>query len=134
MKPLSKDLALRMLNNPDKDIQDFAKEQYPELVNPMQFVKNFEDILKLAGKTMADIRKPYDKIELIRDVITCNHVFKNNEKRWYPVFYHSPFRFYNSACYYSLSVVSARICFRTSEEVEFVGKVFLQEYKEYNCQ
>lgn len=134
---LSKELAQQMLNTGDQNLKAFALENYPELQYNFEYikenVKDFDDILRIAKERGLDttIRKPYDKIELIRDVVTNNYKFTKGEERHCPWFYLNPFRFGSSPCYRSCSAVSARMCYQNSEQSDWAAETFLKEYKEF---
>lgn len=115
----------------------------------MDRVKNFDDILNIAGKTLEEVipyKNPktktqksinaYAKLQLVQDVLNKGFVFdfKNaNQYKYFPYFKYEAqggWVFCSYSYYYCNSIAGAAY-FKTSELATFAGETFINEYKEF---
>lgn len=128
-------------------------EKYFNINTPkklMDKIKNFDDILNIAGKTLEEVipyKNPktktqksinaYAKLQLVQDVLNEGFVFdfkNSNQYKYFPYFKHEAqggwvcYDYGNYGCYSSCAEAAY---FKTSELAMFAGKTFLNEYKEF---
>jgi len=132
------------------DAQKLLIEKYFDIEKPknlLKDIKNFDDILKISGKTLKDILiypnpktkkeirlNAFNKIELIKEVLNgeWEEDWNNdNQYKYYPYFTAlDGFAFFD--CYFGSYVFVSGVAFYKSKEIaEFAGKTFLKEYKEF---
>lgn len=117
----------------------FGKEQVS--CDIMDLIKDFDDILSLSGKTMADVQKPGDtedevackQAKLIAQVYNGGVVlntFDTNQYKYYP--YHkvtgSALSYLDCATWSAHSTVGVRLCFANSNHAIDAGKKFIDIY------
>src|SRR6187402_1946169 len=126
-------------------------EKYFTISTPkklMDKIKNFQDVLDLAGVEEEDIL-PYKKattrnqkrlnalakIQLVEEVLNEGWVadFSNSDYKYYPYFEKKAGSGWVCNCYVNLSSfsIAVAIYFKTSELATFAGKTFIKEYQEF---
>lgn len=132
------------------DKQKKLIEKYFKIEKPkglLKEIKDFNDILKISGKTLKDILiypnpktkkeirlNAFNKIELIKEVLNgeWEEDWNNgNQYKYYPYFT-SRVGFAFDVCGLCSYDFGSVVAFYKSKEIaEFVGKTFLKEYKEF---
>lgn len=139
------------ISNNKTAVITILEEVFPDYVNndPLRKIKTWRDVLNAAGKEELEIlpfKNPINKaqisinavakIQLISQVFNEDWIedFNNsNQYKWFPWFQKAPgvWVFYRSYCYGSCSSLGFGFYFKSEEVSNYVGRQFIDIYKEY---
>lgn len=146
MKTLQMDenTARRLYPNAAKEFKEMLDQNFGKgffSMNIMERVNNFDDILSISGKTMADLQKAgdtedevaYKQIKLIAEVYnegTVLNALDTSQYKYYP--WHkvsgSGLSCGDCAGWHSFSNVGVRLCFKSAAHAVDAGKKFIDIY------
>lgn len=142
-KPMTKEIAQKMLQSNEESLRDLALLHYPELGSIMDRVKTYEDACRVLGESPT-VRWPS---ELTKSEIAYRKlcvVIKALNEGWKPCFgdvnykYFPYFRledgcqvFHNVFCWSTVTFVPVPSLLKSRELAEYAGTQFIDLYRDW---